>query len=113
MRRPALSLAERNAQNAEKDANGSLPGVVWMQYPWLRIGGSGSAQLRPLHGCTSPFTVNWRPPAKLLQLPEASCEVVSKQAAPVPRAPDWKLAPSATVNWTGLLHNPEHGMGCA
>ena len=87
----------RSAYQAENAANELLPAVVWMQYPSCRIGGSGQFQL-PLSGSIRPLTVSVFPEAKLLLSPRNSREVVSKQVAPVPRFPDWKLLPSATVN---------------
>ena len=70
---------------------------------------SGDVQL-PFCGCTLPLTVSWLPLAKLLLSPPAILEVVSKQVAPVPRLPDWKLLPSATVKSIGLLQRPEQGV---
>src|SRR5262245_2484466 len=52
------------------------------------------------------------PVAKLLLSPWNRRDVVSKQVAPVPRLPDWKLLPSATLNRVGLLHRPEQGVAC-
>src|SRR5215510_12475012 len=52
------------------------------------------------------------PVTKLLFVPWNRRDVVSKQVAPVPRLPDWKLLPSATLNRVGLLHTPEQGVAC-
>ena len=66
----------------------------------------------PLSGSVLPLTVSDLGAAKLLLSPCNSVEVVSKQAAPVPRFPELKLLWLATLNRTGLLQRPEQGVAC-
>src|SRR5260370_39129735 len=74
------------------------------------MGGSGWFQL-PRRGSAVALTVR-EPVSKRLLEPWNSLEVVSKQLGPVPKGPDWKVLPSATLNRTGLLQRPEQGVAC-
>src|SRR5215471_6275689 len=109
-RSPVTAVA-RTSSLVHQAANAAyelFPGLTWMQYPSFRKGGNGYFQL-PLSGSTRPLTVSCLPAAKLLLSPWNRRDRVSKQVAPVPRLPDWKLLPSATLNTTGLLQRPPHG----
>src|SRR5260370_39556113 len=74
------------------------------------MGGSGWFQL-PRRGSAVALTVR-EPVSKRLLEPWSSLEVVSKPLEPVPKGPDWKVLPSATLNRTGLLQRPEQGVAC-
>ena len=66
----------------------------------------------PFSGSVRPLTVSCRGLTNPLLAPWNRLEVVSKQVAPAPSGPDWKVLPSATLNRTGLLQSPEQGVAC-
>src|SRR5258708_33234748 len=91
-----------------KEALALSPALTWMQYPSSRWGGSGYLQFA-FRFWGLPLTVIRRGATKPLSWPVKSCEFVSKQLSAVPRLPELKVLPSATLERIGV-HRAEQGV---